>query len=45
MAATSNFFQRVLASGMQEAITGEINMRGITYETAQILVNFSYGQV
>jgi len=44
MAATSNFFQRVLASGMQEAITGEINMRGISYETAQILVNFSYAQ-
>ena len=30
---------------MQEALTGEIHMRGISYETAQILVNFSYGQV
>ena len=30
---------------MQEAISGEIHMKEISYETVQILVNFSYGQV
>ena len=30
---------------MQESINGEIHMKEISYETVQILVNFSYGQV
>ena len=45
MAAASTYFKRVLESGMQEALSGEIHMKQISYETVQILVNFSYGQV
>ena len=45
LAAASTYFKRVLESGMQEAISGEIHMKEISYETVQILVNFSYGQV
>jgi len=44
LAAASTYFKRVLESGMQEAISGEIHMKEISYETVQILVNFSYGQ-
>ena len=33
------------AQGMQEALSGEIHMKEVSYETVQILVNFSYGQV
>lgn len=45
LAAASPYFRSLLQSGMQEALTGEIVMKDVSYETVKLLVAYSYGQV
>jgi len=44
LAAASPYFRALLQSQMQEAISGEIIMKDVSFETVELLVAFAYGQ-